>query len=67
MTKVDSSMIFQIGYDEDKTLTVYFTNGRVYRFKDVPAEVLKEFLAAESKGKFFNSNIKWQYFAERVN
>ncbi len=37
----------------------------VYKFLGVPAEVAAEFQAAESKGKFFNTEIKGKYTARK--
>ena len=44
--------------DEARELDITFTSGKKYRYFDVPLEIYAEFLDAESKGKFFNDNIK---------
>lgn len=59
------------GYYKDEPkpgdLVIKFVNGAFYRFKDVPAEILKEFVDAESKGKFFYKNIKNKFEVEKIN
>lgn len=44
-----------------RTLTVSFTNGRVYRYRDVPPDIIQGFNLALSKGRFFNLRIRDQY------
>lgn len=34
---------------------------RVYFYEDVPEELYFDFLAADSKGRFYNNNIKGEY------
>lgn len=59
---VDSSMIASIGYDvSTATLEVEFKGGAVWDYPGVPEYLWHEFMAAGSKGKFFNQNIKEQY------
>lgn len=60
MTKVESSNIEAIGHD-GIDLDVEFKHGATYRYKDVPRHVFYDFLHAESKGKFLNSEIKGNY------
>jgi len=64
MIPVESSQIHSIGYDEPtKTLRIQFKNskgepGSLYSYANVPPELHVNFMAAESKGKFFGANIK---------
>lgn len=59
MTKVNSSNIAAIGYNEVKqTLVVLFHSGTTYTYTPVLKETYEEFLKAESIGKYFYSNIK---------
>ena len=54
-----SSTITSVEYDDDaRELDITFTSGKKYRYFNVPLEIYAEFLDAESKGKFFNDNIK---------
>lgn len=65
--QVGSSAIRVIGYaPERRLLEVEFHSGRVYRYHGVPPAVHRRFLAAESKGRFFNFEIKPGYRCERV-
>lgn len=59
---VDSSMITSIGYDEETcTLEVEFESGVVWQYHDFPGYMWHEFQSAESKGKYFNANIRKQF------
>ncbi len=60
----DSTAIASIEYTQ--ILEVRFTSGATYRFTGVPENVAKDFEAADSKGRFFVSNIKDRYNFEQV-
>ncbi|GAA4737983.1 KTSC domain-containing protein [Modestobacter marinus] len=58
-TAVQSSNIATVGYDEEQQLLeLVFRDGRVYHFLEVPPERVLSLLRAESKGRFFNAEIK---------
>lgn len=57
---VESSCIDSVGYDNE-VLEVRFNNGGVYRYFEVPAQLYRQLLAAESKGRFFNAHIRDDY------
>lgn len=62
-----SSVVEHIRYDPDKKdLFVVFVSGDVYRYKDVPEKIYKNFKAAISKGTFLNRTIKKKYKMEKV-
>lgn len=67
MVPCASSQIEAFGYDaETQTLAIRFpgrgaTPGSVYHYADVPAHVFEQMSAAESKGKFFGSQIRGHY------
>jgi hypothetical protein len=64
---VVSTSIASIGFDADnETLEVEFVNASVYRYRDVDEDVYERFLAAPSKGTFFNEHIRDAYLWERV-
>lgn len=66
MTPVISSNIQAVGYDQEKKqLHVQFNGGAVYIYAEVPKEVFDELMAAESKGKFINSQIKGKFAATK--
>lgn len=57
-----SSAIASFDYDEDtRRLDVAFTNGRTYSHEDVPPEVVEEFAASSSPGRFYNQSVKGVY------
>lgn len=52
---VRSSAIHSIAYNQSKRiLYIKFRRGHVYRYFDVPASIFRQFLAADSKGRFAN-------------
>lgn len=59
---VDSSMMTSIGYDAASCiLEVEFKNGTIWQYYDFPEYLWYEFQSAESKGKYFHTNIRKQY------
>ena len=67
MIQVESSNIDSIGRDEATgVMRIQFQNGGLYAFKGVPISTFNEFLGAESKGKYFASQIKGKYESERL-
>jgi KTSC domain len=60
--RVSSTNIRSIGYDEgSQTLEVEFKSGGIYDYAGVPKNVHQRFMAAPSKGRFFDSSIKDKY------
>lgn len=60
--KVESTNIEEIGYHRaTSTLRIIFQGNRAYDYPMVPEPEFKKLMAAESKGKFFNSRIKPMY------
>jgi hypothetical protein len=56
---VTSSALRSVGFDAgSSTLEIEFVSGAVYQYFDVPRSVYLEFLAAPSKGRFFNADIR---------
>lgn len=56
--KVKSSVIEDIEYDGADQLVVTFVNGRRYAYQGVSTALVRAFVAAESKGRFFNEHIR---------
>ena len=57
-----STVIRRFDYDSgEQALDIIFTTGRIYRYRDVPPEVVERFRAAFSKGRFFNARIRDGY------
>ena len=68
MQYVDSSNIEAIGFESDnQELYVQFLkSGQTYIYYNVEEWVFHEFLAADSKGTYLNSNIKGRYQYSRL-
>ena len=57
-----STVIKDFDYDADtRELEITFVTGRVYVYSAVPEDVFEGFLAASSKGEFFNAEIRNVY------
>lgn len=57
----------EVAYERgDQVLWIRFLNDRTYRYQNVPVEVYTDLLEAESKGRFFNLEIKDIYACARV-
>jgi hypothetical protein len=64
---VESSAIEAVDYDHaGQQLDIELTTGRVYRYVDVPRDVYEAFMAAESKGRFYNDHIRDEFLCERL-
>lgn len=56
---VSSSNIVSLGYDAaSETLEIEFKDGSVYQYYNVGEHLYQQFVAAPSKGQFFNVYIK---------
>jgi len=55
--------------DEGKSqvVEIEFQSGTIYQYLDGPTAVYEELLGAESKGQYFNSEIRDSYACVRVN
>jgi hypothetical protein len=62
---VASSSVASIGYSPG-TLEEQFRSGAVYRFFEVPRTIYDAFLAAPSKGMFFNESVRGRFGYARV-
>ncbi len=59
---VESDVIHAIGYDpEIHLLELIFNDGRIYQYRGVPPEVFEGIKNAESKGRYFNENIRGEF------
>ena len=63
MKLISSSMLQAYAYEPAERVFVvrYNNSDMLHPHVDVPPEVVAEFEAAESKGKFFNAHIKAKY------
>ncbi len=65
---VRSTAIREIDYDADRAkLVVRFTSGERYVYVGVPGEVHRSFCEAESKGRFFQLQIRDRYPYNRLD
>ena len=59
---VVSSNLASIGYDAgNEILEVEFMHGGIYQYFDVPENIYKELMNADSHGKYFSANIRNDY------
>ena len=62
MYSVDSSAIEAIGYKSgNRELYVRFLESRDYIYYDVEKQIFHDFLRADSKGRYFNEEIRECY------
>ena len=60
--RVESTAIRAIFYDAaGRRLRVTFVSGERYAYDGVPGEVHRAFVAADSKGRFFQAEIRERY------
>lgn len=58
----DSEVIKAAAYDSElEELDLYFTNGRAYRYQEVPLASITDMLGSESIGAYHNQFIKPQF------
>jgi len=56
---VSSATMSSVGYDlEVRTLEIEFASGEIYQYLDVPEEIYRGLMTADSKGRYFNLVIK---------
>lgn len=68
LVPVDSSVIAAIGYDDTRRrLYVQFLTSGMYVFHDVPATAHDAFMQADSKGRYFNAEIRDAYRYTRLD
>jgi hypothetical protein len=65
---VQSAAISAIDYDSERgKLLVRFVSGEAYVYVGVPGEVCRSFAEAESKGRFFQAQIRDRYPFNRLD
>ena len=65
-TPVPSSVLASMRFSADRILELEFRSGALYRYFQVPPAVFEAFLAAESKGRYFNRHIRDRFPYQRV-
>ena len=63
---VESSLLSSVEYSSDQTLELKFRSGVSYRYFTVPATVVEGFIAAESKGAYFNRHVRNRFPYQRL-
>jgi hypothetical protein len=63
---VSSSMIKEVETTDDGKLVVVFNTGKVYKYNNIPDNIKKDMLKADSVGKYFSENVKNKYEHEKV-
>lgn len=64
---VNSSGIATIGYSKRlHALEIEFINGAIYRYFEVPPSLYRSLIAAESKARFYDQNIRGKYRSAHV-
>ncbi len=59
---VESRALASVGYSARlRALEITFKRGGTYRYLEVPRSVYRELLAAESKARFYNANVRGKY------
>lgn len=68
LVRVESSSIDSVGYDPDsRRLFVRFVeSGNAYVYSNVPKRVFDELLASNSKGRYFNEQIRGAFVYRRL-
>ena len=62
LTKVDSSMVYAVGYDRDsKTLEVVFRRGGIWTYEEVPEKEYRAMMKARSIGSYMRDCIIGMY------
>jgi hypothetical protein len=65
---VDSTAISEIDFDAERgKLLVRFISGERYVYVGVPGEVCRSFVEADSKGRFFQAQIRDRYPFNRLD
>lgn len=68
LIRVESSSIDSVGYDPDtrRLFVRFLESGIAYVYAEVPERVFNELLASNSKGRYFNDEIKGAFAYRRL-
>jgi hypothetical protein len=65
---VQSSVLASVLYVRQlRRLEVEFRSGEFYQYFDVPEQNYNELLTTESKGRYFNANIRNRFSSKRID
>ena len=63
--EVESSVISAVGHT--RVLEIEFESGRLYQYFDVPEDIYSAMLSSESKGRYFNQNIRGKFPYQEIH
>jgi hypothetical protein len=64
---LDSSALASVVYlPQSRELDVEFRSGEFHRYSDVPPQTYTQLLEAESKGRYYNFNIRNRFLFRRL-
>lgn len=64
---VTSTGIAAVGYSKRRhILEIEFVNGAIYRYTQVAPEVYRELMNANSKARYYDTNVRGKYLSVRV-
>ena len=61
MIQVDSRSIRAVDYDGSNFFVQFHTSDTIYVHPNLPTSVFVEFMAAESKGEYYNQHVRGRY------
>jgi len=65
---VESSSLLSVSYLPSRSLLeVEFRDGALYKFFDVPPDCVEQLLSSNSKGAYFNRNIRNRFRYQRIS
>jgi hypothetical protein len=65
---LDSTLLASAGHDSRRhLLEVQFRTGELYRYFNVPSACYRALLRADSKGRYFNSNIRNRFSYQHLS
>lgn len=65
--RLDSTALAWVRYlEQNCALRVGLSSGREYEYTGVPLDVYQELLAAESKGRYYNANIRNDFPCRKI-
>lgn len=65
-TDFDSSFITGVAWEDGVLFVRMGERGSIFAYADVPRQVFLDFVAAESKGRFYNQEVKGQFDSESL-
>jgi hypothetical protein len=66
VTTVESTTLASVAYDRaSRVLRLEFRSLAIYCYFDVPAAIYEGLMTAESKGSYFNTNIRGRFHYQR--